>query len=297
MSRPRCSACRGDRRGARRSRCLPPAPASRPASPTRPRPPTTLDAARRRAAASRWTRRARRSRSRTPAPAPLGADLDPAVGQRRARLPRAARGADRRGRRRARRRPRASAAPRSRSSSTRRSRPARAAASRFDVDIRVPRARATASAAAARPSRCSPTRSPRSRTSRAARWRLDRYFAVGEAWTYPAADWRVRLRRAARRRASPRRACASPTAARLLEHGRDYSFAAGPAALARRATVGGVAVTVWGAARPRRSAELRARAARSRASGCRGSRRCSAPTAGRTCRSSSPTPPRWSTPR
>ena len=43
------------------------------------------------------------------------------------------------------------------------------------------------------------------------RWRLDRCFPIGEAWTYPAADWRVRLR-APRGVASRRRGCRSPTA-------------------------------------------------------------------------------------
>ena len=76
-------------------------------------------------------------------------------------------------------------------------------------------------------------------------WRLDRYFASGEAWTYPAADWTVRLH--------PPRGIAvaapgvlQPDGTRKLERGRDYSFAAGR--LRRvRGDVGGVAVTVWGA--------------------------------------------------
>jgi hypothetical protein len=76
-------------------------------------------------------------------------------------------------------------------------------------------------------------------------WRLDRYFASGEAWTYPAADWTVRLD------APPGIAVAAPgvpqpDGSRRLERGRDYSFAAGRLR-AVRATIDGVAVTVWGA--------------------------------------------------
>ena len=44
-------------------------------------------------------------------------------------------------------------------------------------------------------------------------FRLDRYFPFGEAWTYPAADWTVRLDAPARRRRRRARACARPTAA------------------------------------------------------------------------------------
>jgi hypothetical protein len=82
-------------------------------------------------------------------------------------------------------------------------------------------------------------------------WRLDRYYNSGEAWTYPAADWTVRL--------DPPRGIAvaapgvlQPDGSRRLEHGRDYSFAAGRLR-SRRVEIGGVAVTVWGArAKPRR---------------------------------------------
>jgi hypothetical protein len=75
-------------------------------------------------------------------------------------------------------------------------------------------------------------------------FRLDRYFPVGEAWTYPAADWRVRLR-------PPRGiAVAAPgvrqaDGSRLLERGRDYSFAAGRLRSVA-ARIDGVDVTVWG---------------------------------------------------
>ena len=83
------------------------------------------------------------------------------------------------------------------------------------------------------------------------RWRLDRPFPIGEAWTYPAADWSVRLD------PPPGVAVAAPgvlqpDGSRRLERGRDYSFAAGPLR-SRRASVAGVAVTVWGPrATPRR---------------------------------------------
>jgi hypothetical protein len=85
----------------------------------------------------------------------------------------------------------------------------------------------------------------------AGRWRLDRYFGAGEAWTYPAAEWTVRLQ-------PPRGVSVAapgtrqPDGALRLEHGRDFSFAAGRLRLLR-ATVAGVAVTVWGD----RSAPLR----------------------------------------
>lgn len=76
-------------------------------------------------------------------------------------------------------------------------------------------------------------------------WRLDRYFPVGEAWTYPAADWRVRLD-APRgvRVAAP--GVLQPDGSRLLSRGRDYSFAAGRMR-SLRARIAGVDVTVWGA--------------------------------------------------
>ena len=81
------------------------------------------------------------------------------------------------------------------------------------------------------------------------RWRLDRWFGSGEAWTYPAADWTVRLD------APPQVSVAAPgvrlpDGSRRVEHGRDYSFAAGHMR-ALRADVGGVAVSVWAAQRAR----------------------------------------------
>jgi hypothetical protein len=83
------------------------------------------------------------------------------------------------------------------------------------------------------------------------RFRLDRYYPIGEAWTYPAADWRVRL--------DPPRGIAvaapgvrMPDGSRLLERGRDFSFAAG-----RLRSIGeeidGVDVTVWGVSSKRSS--------------------------------------------
>ncbi len=75
-------------------------------------------------------------------------------------------------------------------------------------------------------------------------FRLDRYFPLGEAWTYPAADWHVALD------APPGIAVAAPgvrlqDGSRLLERGRDYSFAAGRLRSVE-GTIGGVTVTVWG---------------------------------------------------
>ncbi|MGI8779697.1 MAG: M1 family aminopeptidase [Solirubrobacteraceae bacterium] len=77
-------------------------------------------------------------------------------------------------------------------------------------------------------------------------WRLDPYVGFGEAWTYPAADWTVRLD------APPGIAVAAPgvrqaDGSRHLADGRDYSFAAGRLR-SIRATVAGVQVTVWGVA-------------------------------------------------
>jgi hypothetical protein len=76
-------------------------------------------------------------------------------------------------------------------------------------------------------------------------WRLDRYFSLGEAWVYPTADWRVRLR-------APRGVrIAAPGVpvgggVRHLANGRDYSFAAGRGLRRMRATVDGIRVSVWG---------------------------------------------------
>ncbi len=77
-------------------------------------------------------------------------------------------------------------------------------------------------------------------------WRLDRYFPFGEAWTYPAADWTVRLD-APRGIAVAAPGVRRPDGSRHLAHGRDYSFAAGRLRSVH-ATVGGVRVTVWGGA-------------------------------------------------
>jgi hypothetical protein len=85
------------------------------------------------------------------------------------------------------------------------------------------------------------------------RFRLDRYFPVGEAWTYPAADWTVRLD-------APRGvAVAAPgvrmaDGSRRLARGRDYSFATGRLR-SIAATIDGVRVTVWGVS-SRRSSRL-----------------------------------------
>ena len=82
-------------------------------------------------------------------------------------------------------------------------------------------------------------------------WRLDKWFGSGEAWTYPAAEWRVRLRAPARVRiAAP--GVLQPDGSRLVANGRDYSFAAGRLR-SRSADVAGVAVTAWRCARRRRA--------------------------------------------
>ncbi len=87
------------------------------------------------------------------------------------------------------------------------------------------------------------------------RWRLDRWFPIGEAWTYPAADWRVRLR-------APRGvALAAPgvlqsDGTRTISKGRDYSWAAGRLR-PLRAAIRGIAVTVWDARNRPRAESLR----------------------------------------
>ena len=84
-------------------------------------------------------------------------------------------------------------------------------------------------------------------------WRLDRYFPAGEAWTYPAADWTVRLD-------APRGvAVAAPgvlgaDGVRRLSRGRDFSFAAGRMRSAA-ATIDVVRVSAW-AARTQRGGVL-----------------------------------------
>jgi hypothetical protein len=82
-------------------------------------------------------------------------------------------------------------------------------------------------------------------------WRLEPYFSLGEAWVYPTADWRVRLR-------TPRGVdVAAPgvpvgDGVRHLANGRDYSFAAGRGLRRMRATIDGIRVTVWGPSNTRR---------------------------------------------
>jgi hypothetical protein len=82
-------------------------------------------------------------------------------------------------------------------------------------------------------------------------WRLEPYFSLGEAWVYPTADWRVRLR-------APRGVqIAAPGVSvgggvRHLSNGRDYSFAAGRGLRRMRATIDGIRVSVWGPSNTRR---------------------------------------------
>jgi hypothetical protein len=94
-------------------------------------------------------------------------------------------------------------------------------------------------------------------------WRLDRFFGSGETWTYPTADWTVRL--------DPPRGIkvAAPgvlreDGSRRLERGRDYSFAAGPMRV-RRDRIDGVTVSAWGGReKPVRQLERALRIARNR---------------------------------
>jgi len=80
-------------------------------------------------------------------------------------------------------------------------------------------------------------------------FRLDRYFPAGESWTYPAADWTVRLDAPAGIDvAAP--GVSRPDGSRLLRRGRDYSFAAGRLQSARK-LIDGVAVTAWAPAAAR----------------------------------------------
>jgi hypothetical protein len=77
-------------------------------------------------------------------------------------------------------------------------------------------------------------------------FRLDRYFPEGEAWTYPAADWTVRLD-APRGIAVAAPGVPQPDGSRRLARGRDYSFAAGRLR-SREDVIDGVRVTAWGVA-------------------------------------------------
>jgi hypothetical protein len=114
----------------------------------------------------------------------------------------------------------------------------------FDVDIRAP----------ARPDRFGHGRRialfsnavPALAHLEGGAFRLDRYFPFGEAWTYPAADWTVRLD------APQRIAVAAPgivqaDGSRRVQGGRDFSFAAGRLRSAT-AVIDGVTVTAWSAA-------------------------------------------------
>jgi hypothetical protein len=112
----------------------------------------------------------------------------------------------------------------------------------FDVDIRVPRRRGRFGREGRRMALLS-NAIPALAHLEGGRWRLDRYFPQGEAWTYPAADWTVRLDAPAGVSvAAP--GVLQPDGSRHLQRGRDYSFAAGRLT-SRRATVDGVAVTFW----------------------------------------------------
>jgi hypothetical protein len=112
----------------------------------------------------------------------------------------------------------------------------------FDVDLRVPERRGRFGREGRRMVLLS-NAIPALAHLEGGQWRLDRYFPVGEAWTYPAADWTVRLD------PPPGVSVAAPgvlqpDGSRRLERGRDYSFAAGRLR-AVRATIAGIAVTIW----------------------------------------------------
>ena len=113
----------------------------------------------------------------------------------------------------------------------------------FDVDIRVPRGPRDRFGKGGKGVALLSNALPALAHREGGAWRLDRWFAFGEAWTYPAAEWRVRLDApAAVRIAAP--GVLQPDGTRLVAQGRDYSFAAGRLR-SRAATVAGVAVTAW----------------------------------------------------
>jgi hypothetical protein len=113
----------------------------------------------------------------------------------------------------------------------------------FDVDIRVPRHRRDRFGRGGKGVALLSNAIPAIAHREDGRWRLDRWFGSGEAWTYPAAEWRVRLTAPDRVRiAAP--GVLQPDGARLLRGGRDYSFAAGRLRK-RSARVAGVAVSAW----------------------------------------------------
>jgi hypothetical protein len=112
----------------------------------------------------------------------------------------------------------------------------------FDVDIRVPRRR-DRFGRGGRDMALLSNALPALAHLEGGRWRLDRFYGGGEAWTYPAATWRVRLD-APRFVSVAAPGVLQPDGSRLLEHGRDYSWAAGRMQhLGLR--VGAVQVGVW----------------------------------------------------
>jgi hypothetical protein len=113
----------------------------------------------------------------------------------------------------------------------------------FDVEIRVPRNRRDRFGRGGKRVALLSNAIPALAHREDGAWRLDKWFGSGEAWTYPAAEWRVRLDAPARVRiAAP--GVLQPDGSRLLRNGRDYSFAAGRLR-SRSAEVAGVAVTAW----------------------------------------------------
>ena len=127
----------------------------------------------------------------------------------------------------------------------------------FRLAIRVPR-RPTGSAAAASDLALLSNALPALAVREAGAWRLEPYFPLGEAWVYPTADWRVRLR-------APRGVeVAAPGVSvgggvRHLANGRDYSFAAGRGLRRDARHRRRHRVSVWGAAQhPARPARHRA---------------------------------------
>ena len=63
----------------------------------------------------------------------------------------------------------------------------------FDVDIRVPRNRRDRFGRGGKRVALLSNAIPAIAHREGGAWRLDKWFGSGEAWTYPAAEWRVRL--------------------------------------------------------------------------------------------------------
>ena len=164
----------------------------------------------------------------------------------------------------------------------------------FDVDIRVPRHRRDRFGRGGKDVALLSNAIPAIAHREDGRWRLDKWFGSGEAWTYPAAEWRVRLTAPDRVRIAAPGVLQPDGCAARARRPRLLVRRGPPAqALRRRRRRHGHGLGAAG----RAGAEAAPGARRDEASGCRGWSSCSARSAGPTSRSSSPTPPRWSTRR